>query len=205
MKEYFFLKGKEQNGPFSLEELSTKDLTNETLIWTEGMENWQKLKDIPELVLVLKLKSIPPPFPKEGNEQNQITEVSGHLKVTTKNTKSTTLEAIKPSRKAATWFIAWCGFHLFALLMSYSEVWVFNNNERKPKTENFWPFVDFVNEDARHYRSSIGLSSDYIKNDFHGIFTEYDWTEFVFYVGGAMVVFLLVRISKTKEKSEIKV
>ncbi|MFZ4414089.1 MAG: DUF4339 domain-containing protein [Bacteroidales bacterium] len=199
MKEYFFLKGKEQNGPFSLEELSRKDLTNETLIWTDGMENWHRLKDIPELVLLLKPKSVPPPQPTEDGEQNFRTEISGHLKVTSKNTSNPILDTIKPSRRALTRLIAWCGFHLFALLMSYSEVSIFNNNGREPKPERFWPFVDFIDENARFNRLSMGLSSDYNFNDFHGILTEYDWTEFAFYVGGAMVVFLLVQISKKKE------
>ena len=63
MKEYFYLKGKDQNGPFTIEQLADKGLTNETNIWTEGMENWQKLKDMTELAQILKPKSVPPPPP----------------------------------------------------------------------------------------------------------------------------------------------
>ncbi|MEO8150091.1 MAG: DUF4339 domain-containing protein [Bacteroidia bacterium] len=68
MKEYFFLKGKSQNGPFTIEQLAEKELTSETLIWTEGMESWQKLKDIPELLQSLKPKQVPPPIPRPSDK-----------------------------------------------------------------------------------------------------------------------------------------
>jgi len=54
MKEYFYLIGKDQNGPFSFEELVAKGITEDTLIWSDGMDNWEKLKDIPELKQVLR-------------------------------------------------------------------------------------------------------------------------------------------------------
>lgn len=141
MKEYFFLTGKDQNGPFTVEQLAGKGLTNETLIWTEGMENWQKLKDIPDLAQTLKPKSVPPPPPTPDDKISK-TEVSGQLKVTTEKTPTPTLEAIKPTTTTLTWLIVWCGFHLFALLMSYSEVEIFNDTG-KPQTDKFWPFVEF--------------------------------------------------------------
>jgi flagellar basal body-associated protein FliL len=64
MKKYFYTKGKEKYGPFTIEELSDKGLNNETLVWAEGMENWHKLQDIPELARVLS-KYIPPSLPHE--------------------------------------------------------------------------------------------------------------------------------------------
>lgn len=30
---------------------------------------------------------------------------------------------------------------------------------------------------------------------FNGLFVEYDWTEFAFYVGGALIVYFLVKVS----------
>ena len=67
MKEYFYLTGKDQNGPFSLEELLTKGISGETLIWTEGMGNWQKLKDITELKQAMK--PVPPPPPEDSGDE----------------------------------------------------------------------------------------------------------------------------------------
>lgn len=213
MKEYFFLKEKEQNGPFTIEQLSEKKLTNETLIWTEGMDNWGKLKDIPELVQTLKPKSGPPPLPIEDSEQNSKVEVSGHLRVTTKKTPNqtmeTTLELIKPSRRVSIWLIVWCGFHLFALLMSYSRIEIFNNNG-EPKSEAFWPFVKFqsCSDIIKWDDTNVPLGWSHgdghvIGEDCHinGLFVDYDWTEFAFYVGSTIIIFLLVRISNSKKKT----
>ena len=142
MKEYYFLIGNDQNGPFTVDQLIGKGLTNETLIWTEGMDNWEKLKDIPELTQTIKPKSVPPP-PPDNTEKIIRTEVSGQLKVTTEKVSNTALEELTPSKITLTWLIVWCVFHLFALLMSYSEVEIFNDSG-KPQTDKFWPFVDYT-------------------------------------------------------------
>jgi hypothetical protein len=209
MKEYFFLRGKVQNGPFTIEQLAGKGLTNETLIWTDGMENWVKLKDIPELAQTLKPKSVPPQPPSDMEQKVSRTAVSGQLKVTTEKASNPALEAIKPNKTTLTWLIIWCVFHLFALLMSYSEVDVFNDSG-KPRTDKFWPFVDFiydkVSEKGRRIHEYGSMTTDeyYDENaGFYGLFTEYDWTEFSFYVGGAIVIYLLVRISNKDEETKI--
>ena len=59
MKEYYYLDGLEKKGPFTEQELINLNLSSETLIWTEGYENWTALKDFPDL-----LKIIPPSLPK---------------------------------------------------------------------------------------------------------------------------------------------
>lgn len=201
MKEYYYLTGKDQNGPFTIEQLADKGLTNETLIWSEGMENWQKLKDIPELAQTIKPKSVPPPPPSDTNEKISKTEVSGQLKVTTEKTPNPALEAIKPNKRTLTWLIVWCSFHLFALLMSYSQIGFFNDSG-KPKTSEFWPFVTYNScSDRPYWEAEYTRQGNWFKYCFEGIFPNYDWSEFAFYVGGAMVIYLLVRISNKQEVS----
>lgn len=218
MKEYFFLKGKDQYGPFTIEQLADKELTNETLIWTDGMESWIMLKDIPELAQKLIPKSVPPPPPSDMELKVSKTEVSGQLKVTTEKKPNPTLEAIKPNKTALTWLIIWCVFHLFALLMSYSQVEIFND-QGDPDTKKFWPFVAFVttgthfeeteeskrrgqNWHPRGMFDSRRLDGDWKEDTyFHGLFVEYDWTEFAFYVGSVLVIFILFRLS-TKHDPE---
>lgn len=47
-----------------MEELATKALTPETMVWKEGMAAWQALKDVPELAsLMPKVPPPPPPVP----------------------------------------------------------------------------------------------------------------------------------------------
>ena len=135
-EEYYYLQGKEKLGPFSLNELKIKSLTTETFVWYDGLENWQKLKDIPELYEALKPKKSPPPLPNIDDEIVSKTEVSGHLKVTKENTPNPAIETIKPSKTALTIFLIWAAFHLFALLTSYSGI--DNFNERgNPRSDKF--------------------------------------------------------------------
>ena len=184
IKEYFFLKGKDQNGPFTIEQLEDKGLTSETLIWTAGMEGWNKLKDIPELAQAIKPKLVPPP-PSDTEGKTSKTEVSN---------KATLI-----------WLIVWCGFHLFALLMSYSQVEIFND-KGKPDTDDFWPFVEFTTtyrENKYDNPVSFQIVGVEYNTYFNGIFVEYDWTEFAFDVGGAIVIYLLVLISNKDVEKKI--
>lgn len=206
MAEYYYLKGKVQDGPFSIEDLKTKNLTSETLMWTEGMDSWQKLKDLPDILQQLKPKSTPPPPPNDLEEKITKTEVSGQLKITTEKSPNPAIEAIKPSKKALTWLIVWCSFHLFALLMSYSQIKIFNN-DGVPKANKFWPFVEY-RYDELLVTDKNGLvmtwreSGD--KMGFYGIFHDYDITEFAFYVGGALIIYFLYSISKNKNETPVK-
>ena len=216
MKEYFFHNGKDQNGPFTVEQLADKGLTNETLVWTVGMENWQKLKNIPELLHVLNPKSVPPPLPSLDEQKIFKTEVSGQLNVTTEKVPNPVLEEIKPSKKVLKWFIAWCAFHLFALVMSYGEVGIFNSGSQD--TSEFWPFVRIIHfyektdykpggrEIAwRENRIFVGDLVETKKvTDFNGIFYEYDWTEFLVYVGGALFVFFFSVLFKKNQSETVK-
>jgi uncharacterized protein DUF4339 len=60
MKKYYYLDGPEKKGPFEEDEFVNLNLDHDTLIWTEGLDNWKQLKDFPDL-----LKVIPPPLPDE--------------------------------------------------------------------------------------------------------------------------------------------
>jgi hypothetical protein len=169
------------------------------------MESWNKLKDIPELAQAIKPKLVPPPPPSDTEEKISKTEVSGQLKITTEKIPNPGLEAIKPNKATLTWLIVWCGFHLFALLMSYSQVEIFNDNG-KPETEEFWPIVEFTTT-YRENKYDNPFSFQIVGVDyntyFNGIFVDYDWTEFALYVGGAIVIYLLVLISNKDEENKI--
>jgi len=199
MKEYFYLNGKDPNGPFTIEQLTNSKLTDDTFIWTEGMENWQKIKDVPELLQVLKPKSVPPPPPID-TEKIAKTEVSGQLYVTTKK--------VKFPLKIPNWLIYWCVFHLFALFFSYSGIKYFNQStclkEGSWDTEEFWPFtsmLEFIDEEPNNLYGAKGWCGSTEEKYFgyyiifRGIFYDYDITEFMFYVGGAIIIFFLVRRS----------
>jgi hypothetical protein len=60
MKNYYLHNGKEQIGPFSLEELQGKSLTSDTPVWTSDMSDWKKAGDV--LSLQHLLNNAPSPF-----------------------------------------------------------------------------------------------------------------------------------------------
>ncbi len=135
----------------------------------------------------------------DSDEKTTKTEITGQLRVTTEKAPSPALEAIKPNKTTLTWIIVWCAFHLFALLMSYSKIEFFNDRGR-PDTKSFWPFVDFYPQ--KDWSGTYGCYNVFTgKPCFYGIFNNYDWTEFAFYVGGAIVIYLLVRISNREEET----
>lgn len=209
-KEFYYSDGKQKIGPVSLHDLNKADLSGSTLIWYEDLEDWTKLSEIQELqslLLVKNVDKVPPPLPSERREKEiSKTEVSGELKVTTKREPNENVEKLKPSNSALTFFFIWTGFHLFALITSYSEIEVFSTG---PETESFWPFVEFQNchthfEREDPYDYSRQPRGNWKENCyFNGIFSSYDWSEFLIYIGGAFFIFLITKLStKEAEKHE---
>lgn len=62
MSLYYFHDGKEQSGPYTVEELKAKPISSETPIWREGLTNWVKAGDLEELGR--NVKPLPPPYLK---------------------------------------------------------------------------------------------------------------------------------------------
>lgn len=57
---YYFASGMEQRGPYSADELAAFALRPDTLVWCEGMENWQRMDSVPELVSQIPQAGIAP-------------------------------------------------------------------------------------------------------------------------------------------------
>ncbi len=60
MKDYYLIEKGEQTGPFSLDDLKNKNLSKESKIWVEGLENWVNAESITELKSILS--KTPPPI-----------------------------------------------------------------------------------------------------------------------------------------------
>lgn len=61
--KYYVIIDNEQLGPYSLEELKIKKINKNTLVWTNGFEDWIPAKMVEELQLLVD--SVPPPIPKQ--------------------------------------------------------------------------------------------------------------------------------------------
>lgn len=59
--EYYYLKNRLRYGPVKFEELKSKDIKKDTLVWYEGLKDWTKAGEIKELKELFKVK--PPPIP----------------------------------------------------------------------------------------------------------------------------------------------
>ena len=79
--EFFIIKNNIQQGPFSLEELRSQNITSDTLVWAEGMEQWtpawkvEELKPLFYAELSKTGKPTPPPLPADSTDELQ-TEIS---------------------------------------------------------------------------------------------------------------------------------
>lgn len=58
---YYFANGMEQRGPYSLEEMAQFGLRPDTLVWREGMANWQRMDSVAELMALVPKATIAEP------------------------------------------------------------------------------------------------------------------------------------------------
>lgn len=61
-REFYYLDEKEQKGPSNIDQLKTVGLKPDTLVWTDGFENWKPVKEVEELKGLLKKTPPPPPI-----------------------------------------------------------------------------------------------------------------------------------------------
>lgn len=80
MKYYFIYRDDEQQGPFLFEELKELHITKETMVWFEGLENWQSAGQSEELQTLFISK--PPPishFTAQAQTEKQETAEKNNL------------------------------------------------------------------------------------------------------------------------------
>jgi hypothetical protein len=65
--KYFIHDGAEQKGPFSIEELQSLNISKESMVWCEGLENWKPAGEIEELQSIFPVVAMPPPLETKTN------------------------------------------------------------------------------------------------------------------------------------------
>jgi uncharacterized RDD family membrane protein YckC len=68
MANYFLVENGQQVGPFSYEQLSTKVIFKDTLVWTAELDTWTQAGYLPILKEIIT--QTPPPIPNAGQRQN---------------------------------------------------------------------------------------------------------------------------------------
>jgi hypothetical protein len=89
-KEFYYLDGNEQKGPLKIDQLELLGLKPDTLVWAEGMEDWEPAKKIEELEILIK-KTQPPAPPTPSSKQS--------------NTEKAVLDTSPKRKSQASWII----------------------------------------------------------------------------------------------------
>ncbi len=76
--KYFIIENDKQQGPFSIYELKDKAISQETLVWAEGMEDWtpaNKVEELRNFLFATTSQSVPPPYvaPKAAPAEEPMT------------------------------------------------------------------------------------------------------------------------------------
>lgn len=96
MKKFYLHNGKDQQGPFDIEDLKSKNINKESSIWFEGLSEWTSADKIDELQ-VLFSKTTPPPFSAKTTTPPSLTQQttnSQHKAPKKKNTLGIILQLI---------------------------------------------------------------------------------------------------------------
>jgi hypothetical protein len=75
MKKYYYSDGVNQHGPFTKEELREKHISRDTLVWFNGMANWQPAGTVQELGDIFFMP--PPPITPPPSGQQYGTNNAG--------------------------------------------------------------------------------------------------------------------------------
>jgi hypothetical protein len=89
---YFIHDGTEQTGPYTLEQLKSKNISKDTLVWTDGFKDWIKAGDVEQLSSLFVSK--PPPLRKKDPNEINKTGFSVNKLFTEKKYKGYLLGAI---------------------------------------------------------------------------------------------------------------
>jgi len=72
VRKYFIVVGDEKQGPYTLSELENLEITPQTLVWSEGMNEWTQAKEVNEFRLFFE--GVPPPIPNQSKSPNHNVE-----------------------------------------------------------------------------------------------------------------------------------
>lgn len=70
MKKYFIKDGENRNGPYDLHELMKLAIYDDTLVWHEGLADWQPASTIQDLKPVIRKKTISSPSTEQPTTKN---------------------------------------------------------------------------------------------------------------------------------------
>ncbi len=155
--QYYYLEGIEKRGPYTKVELKERDLKPETLVLSEGMENWLPIKQIPELNEFIFLRD----SLNDNNDSNQTFDKK-------EETKDANVEQSKIKISSAF-------FLLLCFVLCVGLTYLITNSQRKNDFDEINKKVDLVfqgknNVSDYSYDGTDGQLYDvYLSSFFEGI------------------------------------
>ncbi len=150
-KNYYILIDNQQIGPISWDEIKEEHITQDTYVWTEGMDDWQKAGMLPEFAVFFDT-------PREKTEDSDLTN-------TPKQQSSAETTATQHMKKmnnvtARKWLI------IFMLLIGLSGIgvygfmkgWFGNNIELQPYLSNKGAFNALMPVNTRLFMEDMQLN-----------------------------------------------
>lgn len=96
MEKFYVIINEEQQGPFSLKELAKHSISKNTLIWEEGMSDWEEAQNI--IAVKNLINEVPPPYKKGSTEKSTQATSNKPLSITSPP------PIAKPQEKSAKWY-----------------------------------------------------------------------------------------------------
>lgn len=84
MRNYYYTDGQDKYGPFTFEELKTKSISEETLVWYQGLQNWVPAGKVEELHKLFY--------------DNNISKIQGYTDIRIKNNYTGSIEVVSLDR-----------------------------------------------------------------------------------------------------------
>lgn len=134
-KEFYYLDEKEPRGPFTIDQLKSFGLKPDSLVWTDGFENWKHAKDVEELKFILKKTPPPPP----------IIDISPSSKIEDVNEKQEDNKILVEDSNVKFWVkFKIFAFSLFLLGFAALGAFIFSNSKVKKHKEEINSRIDKV-------------------------------------------------------------
>jgi len=178
-KEFYYLDEKKQKGPFTIDKLKIIGLKPETLVWSDGFENWKQVKDVDELKIVLKKTPPPPPIIDTLSSTSIKDDENEILDEKMNNVEDSNIKF-------------WASFKIFSsilvfiLLAIFAGFYIINSKKAKLKEEISLKINNVLDNKSRILDGTMSLTEGKLKNTGYGtkkqkdtddIFASFNWWE----------------------------
>ena len=147
-KKYYTHDGVSQQGPFTLDELNQKEITDKTLIWYLGLDEWVTVDKVPELHHLVKDMTPPTLGVKKGREIQKYKLPTGDE------------TQFKPETKAKTSYTQTIVLSVIGVIIICLLILVLNQDTEKTYQDRLLTLKEIENSDPVRFLEADGEYSE---------------------------------------------